>query len=104
MRGEIFLCDHDFDFLDIYINLMHNVHVSPTVAHYKSVRFMIRTNDHPPPHVHAVKDDCEAVVEIQTGNVIRSRGFSAQDLTRISKVILATRDLLQEEWDAIHEE
>jgi hypothetical protein len=83
---------------------MHNMHVSPTVAHYKSVRFMIRTNDHPPPHVHAIKDDCEAVIEIQTGNVVLSHGFSAQDVTRLSKEVLATRDLLQEEWDAIHEE
>jgi len=64
---------------------------------------MIRTNDHPPPHVHAVKDGCEAVIEIQTGEVVRSCGFSTQDLTRISKEVLVIRDLLQEEWDAIHE-
>jgi hypothetical protein len=104
VRREMVLSGSNFGPLDTYINLMHNMHVSPTVAHYKSIRFMIRTNDHPPPHVHAIKDDCEAVVEIQTGKVIRSRGFSAQDLTRISIEILTTRDLLQEEWDAIHEE
>ncbi len=83
---------------------MYIMHVSPTVARYKSVRFMIRTNDHPPPHVHAVKDDCEAVIEIQTGNVVRSHGFSEKDVARIVKEVLATKDLLQEEWDAIHEE
>ena len=55
---------------------MYYIHVSPIVAYFKSVRFMIRTKDHPPPHVHAAKDDCEAVIEIQTGNVIRSHGFS----------------------------
>ena len=83
---------------------MYLIHVSPTVASYKSIRFMIRTNDHPPPHVHAVKDDCEAVVEIQTGTVIRSHGFSQKDVARIVKEVLATKDLLQEEWDAIHEQ
>lgn len=83
---------------------MYYIHVSPTVARYKSVRFMIRTNDHPPPHVHAVKDDCEAVIEIQTGRVIRSHGFSQQDVARIVREVLATNDLLQEEWNAIHEE
>ena len=83
---------------------MYIMHVSPTVAHYKSVRFMIRTNDHPPAHIHAVKDNSEAVIEIQTGKVVRSHGFSQHDLARIVKEVLATKELLQEEWDAIHEE
>jgi hypothetical protein len=83
---------------------MHNIHVSPTVAYYKSIRFMIRTNDHPPPHVHAIKDDCEAVIEIRTGNVVRSYGFSQQDVARIAKEVLATKDLLLEEWDVIHDQ
>lgn len=74
---------------------MYYMHVSPTVARYKSVRFMIRTNDHPPPHV---------VIEIQTGNVVRSHGFSQRDVVRLVKEVLATKDLLQEEWDAIHEQ
>jgi hypothetical protein len=90
--------------MDIYINLMYKIHVSPTVAYFKSVRFMIRTNDHPPPHIHALKDDCEAVVEIQTGKVVRYQGFGLQDVTRIAKEVLATKEYLQEEWDAIHEE
>ena len=83
---------------------MYNIHVSPTVAYYKSVRFMIRTNDHPPPHIHAVKDNCEAVIEIQSGKVVRSHGFSQQDVARIVKEVLARQELLQEEWDAIHEQ
>jgi len=78
--------------------------MSPTVATYKTIRFMIRTNDHPPPHIHAVKGDCEAMIEIQTGRVIRSYGFSQPDLVQIAKEVLSTKGLLQEEWNAIHEE
>jgi hypothetical protein len=78
--------------------------VSPTVARFKSVRFVIRTNDHPPPHIHAIKGDCEVVVEIRTGRVIRAHGFSERDIARIVNEVSATKDLLQEEWDAIHEQ
>ncbi len=83
---------------------MYYMHVSPTVAHFKSIRFMIRTNDHAPPHIHAVKDNCEAVIEILTGEVVRSRGFSERDLAKIVKEVLANQDFLKEQWDAIHEE
>ena len=55
---------------------MYTSIVSPTVAYYKSIRFMIRTNDHGPAHIHAIKDDCEAVIEIETGEVVRCHGFS----------------------------
>ena len=80
------------------------MHVSPTVAYFKSIRFMIRTKDHPPPHIHAVKDDHEAVIEILTGEVVRSRGFSERDLARIVKEVLANQDFLKEQWDEIHKE
>ncbi|MBI4402983.1 MAG: DUF4160 domain-containing protein [Deltaproteobacteria bacterium] len=65
---------------------------------------MIRTNDHPPPHVHAMKGNCSAVIEILTGRVVRSHGFSRKDVGQIGKAVLSMKSFLLEEWNAIHEE
>ena len=71
---------------------------------FRSARFMIRTKDHRPPHVHVIRGDCEAKLEIENGEIIWSEGFSRNDLRRITEVVVARKVLLLEAWDEIHKE
>jgi hypothetical protein len=76
----------------------------PTVLRFESIRIMIRTDDHMPPHVHAVGPGAEAKILIGSQAVYWSWGFSARAIREICAVIAANNDLLMEKWDEIHGE
>ena len=73
-----------------------------TVFIFRSVKFVIRTNDHNPPHVHIIRGDCEAKIEIKGRRIIRSMGYSSNDIKRIVKFMEEREDLLLEAWYEIH--
>lgn len=82
---------------------MYSMHVG-TVIRYRSIRIMIRTNDHPPPHVHAIGGDAQAKIEIEGAVVVESVGFSRRDIERLRAEILKESEFLLEKWREIHEE
>jgi hypothetical protein len=75
-----------------------------TIFQFRSIKIVIRTRDHNPPHAHVIRGDCEAKVELLTQKVIHSHGFSANDLRRIVSFMKERQDLLMEAWNEIHEE
>ncbi len=74
-----------------------------TVVVYRNVRIVVRTNDHDPPHIHAIRGDAEAKIEIVSREIHYSSGFSKRDLERIVDFLASQEELLLEAWDAIHE-
>lgn len=75
----------------------------PTVFWFKNIRFMIYTNDHGQPHVHAVGKIGEAKVRIKDGKVLEAHGFSFRLLRLISIQVLERKDELLEFWKEYHE-
>ena len=69
---------------------------------FRSIKFVIRTRDHLPPHVHVIRGAAEVKIEILTRRVIRSRGFGPSDLKRISEFVASREQLLMEAWNEIH--
>ena len=63
-----------------------------TVAIYRNIKVMIHTKDHRPPHVHAIGPDTEAVFNLETMELMRSRGFDSKAVTRIRKFIEDRRE------------
>lgn len=74
-----------------------------TIFQFRHIKFVIRTRDHKPPHVHILRGDCEAKIEIKTCKVIRNNGFSSNDLKRIINFIADREDLFMEAWNEIHQ-
>jgi hypothetical protein len=75
-----------------------------TIFRYRDVRIVIRTKDHNPPHVHVVRGDAEAKIEILSQKVVLSSGFTRNDLKRIATFLAEQKDKLFEAWEAIHNE
>jgi Domain of unknown function (DUF4160) len=42
----------------------------PTISYFYGITILMRYNDHPPPHFHAVYQGFEALVQIENGEVI----------------------------------
>lgn len=75
-----------------------------TVFRYRDVKIIIRTKDHDPPHVHVIRGDAEAVIEIISREILHSRGFTRNDIKRITEFLTRQEEALMEAWNAIHEE
>ena len=83
---------------------MYIKEVMGTIIRCRDVGIMIRIKDHEPPHVHAIRGDGEAKIEIITREVVFLVGFSKNDLKRIQAFIARNEALLMEAWNEIHEE
>ena len=69
----------------------------PTISWFYGISIRMFFNDHAPPHFHAIHDADEAVVEIETGQVLRGRlPRTAQRLVR--EWALSHRKELLENW------
>ena len=73
-----------------------------TIAVYRNVRIVIYSNDHGPPHVHAIKSDATAVFLIETLEIRENYGFDAKSIFRIRQFLGERREALLESWYEIH--
>jgi hypothetical protein len=73
-----------------------------TVARFRNVRIEIRTRDHWPPHVHAVGGGAEVKIEIKTGRVVASCGFTEHFTKLIQAFVIERQAYLMEKWNEIH--
>jgi hypothetical protein len=72
----------------------------PTVLRWNGYRFFFYSADgDEPPHVHVVKDDCEAKVWLSDGAVAFNLGFSARDLREIVRETREQRPPFLEAWN-----
>jgi hypothetical protein len=78
----------------------------PTIFWISSFRVMIRTNDHPPPHVHVLGPDGRAKIHFDCENgtidLVSHEGMTRSDLRRILQELEARIEVLCNEWRAIH--
>lgn len=64
---------------------------------------MIYPNDHNPPHVHIVRPDKFAKVEIGAATkVVSNIGFGAAEMRRVLALIETHRDELLTAWRQLH--
>jgi hypothetical protein len=71
----------------------------PTVLRVEDFVFYFYSNDHEPAHVHAANGDGIAVIEIETGRVVRRVGeISRKDVRRAVEIAQEHRDALLHAW------
>lgn len=71
----------------------------PTVLRVADFVFYFFADDHEPAHVHAANGDGSAVIEIETGRVVRRRGdIRRKDAARAVIIVAEHRDHLQRAW------
>jgi hypothetical protein len=69
----------------------------PTLQRFPDCRVLLYFDDHPPPHVHIVKnDDRECVVDIETG-VLHGK-LAAREIREALRWIESERSFLMREW------
>lgn len=78
---------------------MYLMIMSPTVYEAKNLRFMIYFKDHNPPHVHVKGPAAEAVFNLGTCECKKNTGFSAQAISRISKIVREKKQAFLEAWN-----
>lgn len=74
----------------------------PTVLSLRGFRFMIYTEDHPPPHVHIWYQGNEAIIEIESSFARDKSGFNRRELARALTILEQYREVLLSEWRKIH--
>lgn len=79
-----------------------NQSMSPTVLREAGYQFIIFTNDHPPPHVHARRAGNAARVRLEPVELLHNRGFNTRERSKILAIVQEQRDVLLAAWDAIH--
>lgn len=70
----------------------------PVVMRVGRIRFVIYPKDHRPAHVHVFAAGAEAKIEILTGTVVRSRGFTLAALKQIQAAVVSNSGLILEAW------
>lgn len=72
------------------------------IFRFKNLKFKIWSNDHVPPHVHVHGPDAHAVVNLETLEIMKARGFSEKDLKLIQQQVFIRRIKILEKWEEIH--
>jgi len=74
--------------------------VSPTVKIVGPYRLFSYANERgEPPHIHVRRDRCVAKFWLDPVALARSKRFTAQDLTRIEKIVREHEEELMEAWN-----
>lgn len=75
----------------------------PTVLTLDSIKFYIYFDDHGLPHVHAIKGDNEAKIEIESGECVAVSGFSKKDVKKLEKFVKKNKEEFLEKWEEYNE-
>jgi hypothetical protein len=71
----------------------------PTVLVIGPCRFFFYSNEYgEPPQIHVQRDTAVAKFWLAPVALARSRGLGAQELTRVSHLVMENRDLFEERW------
>jgi hypothetical protein len=79
----------------------------PTLLTLGNVRVAIHSNDHPPPHVHAIgRDGARARFELTCPDgpvrLMEQAGFRPAEITRIGGAVAAELEAICAKWREIH--
>jgi hypothetical protein len=76
----------------------------PTVHREANRRYVIFTNDHPPPHLHVKAPGCECRIHIEDARVMSNAGFTQRDLRVIIATVIENASAFRLAWDGIFSE
>ncbi len=78
-----------------------------TILRRNGFDFRIYTNDHPPPHVHVIKGDGEAIIKLGDENnppsIREVYGMRNRDVARAYDLVNEFKTELLNGWREIHE-
>lgn len=80
----------------------------PTVLRVNGFRVLILfpPREHPPPHVHVVRDDGLVVIRLKNGpepqQTIRVDGMRAAERRKAEQIVKENTKILMDEWRRIH--
>lgn len=72
-----------------------------TIFIFRNIRIVKYSNDHLPPHIHAVSPQGKAKIELATLECYYSRGYTSKDLKMILKFVAEHKETLMEAWNEI---
>lgn len=76
----------------------------PTIHREANRRYVIFTNDHPPPHIHVKGPGSECRVRLQDVVVMDSVGFTQRELRDIVVIVRSHAASFKVVWDGIFTE
>ena len=78
----------------------------PTIRRFGSLRIVIYTNGHPPPHVHVIGAGTEARIALggegERPSLMTNEGLSRREIEKSLVEIDRHRALLLQRWGEIH--
>jgi xanthine dehydrogenase iron-sulfur cluster and FAD-binding subunit A len=75
----------------------------PVVYRQDGFRFIMRFNDHRPPHVHVENSDGEIVVALESFRVaVKKKAMKPGDVAHAVAIVVERQEYLFEEWKKIH--
>ena len=91
--------------LVLYPKNVYNIHMSPVIFIFESLKFKINVNDHNPPHVHIEGGGTSVRINLLTMDYIDNKtDFSQATLERIMDEVIKRKNELMAEWEKYHEE
>ena len=77
----------------------------PTIFEIFGLRFFFFSDDHSPIHVHVVKGDDDAKIEIEPEiKLVYNRGLKVQDVKRALNLAKMYKDEIVKVWKEYHDE
>jgi hypothetical protein len=73
----------------------------PEISRFFGIVIRMFFNDHQPPHFHAVYGDAEAVIAVETLEVLRG-SLPRRALALVLEWAVVHRNSLREDWDLAH--
>ena len=71
----------------------------PTVLRKEGFRFFFYSNDHEPVHIHVEKEDHTAKFLLEPVQLIRSKGFNANEISNIRKLVIQEQHNFKQYWN-----
>lgn len=70
----------------------------PTLLNQNGLKFIFYANEHPPPHVHVLKDDTWAKIDLYTTRMVRST-LKSKDASRAVALVKQHQQQFLEVWN-----
>ncbi|MGB0999552.1 MAG: DUF4160 domain-containing protein [Flavobacteriales bacterium] len=71
----------------------------PTILRADGFRFFFYSNEHLPIHIHIEKDNKTAKFNLESIELVKSRGFNASELQEIRKLVNENVTLFKHKWN-----
>jgi hypothetical protein len=78
------------------------VQAMPKIFDGNSLRIVIWPNDHGPQHVHIFSADGEAVIDIESVEIVSIYRMRSRDVHCAVRIVEKNRELFRKEWKRIH--